>query len=118
MHEYSIVAALLELCEKHAKQNSTDRVTKVIVAFGERNGVEVELFKSAFETFKLDSETCKDSELVIKWRRVRLRCVTCGEESEPEGIIYNKCEYCGAENLEIISGKEMDLLSLEMEANE
>lgn len=117
MHEYSIVTALLELCENHAKSNQAKKVTKVVVALGERSGVEPQLLESAFEVFKLDS-VCAESELVIETKPMKFRCHSCGAEFSPKGIDFGSCEVCKAPNPELVGGKEMHLQSLEMEAED
>lgn len=114
MHEYSIVASLLELCEEHSRAHGAIKIHKVIIALGERSGVEPQLLRSAFDTFKLDSIGA-ESELVIEPRAVKLRCLACGVEFHPEGMEFGACKACGAKNPEMIEGKEMHLLSLEME---
>lgn len=114
MHEYSVVASLLELCEGHVQKNGGGKVLKVVVALGERSGVEPQLFRSAFEVFKLDS-VCLESELVLEQKRVRLRCRVCGAEKLPEGLDFGLCDFCDTGEMEMIEGGELHLMSLEME---
>ena len=52
MHEYSIVQSLLDQCEDNAKANDAKKVTKVVVKIGVMSGVEPDLLKTAFDTFK------------------------------------------------------------------
>ena len=52
MHEYSIVQALLDQCEEHAKANDSTKVTKVVTKIGKLSGFEPHLLETAFETFK------------------------------------------------------------------
>ena len=52
MHEYSVVQSLLESCEEHARVNEASKVTKVVVKIGVLSGVEPDLLKTAFDTFK------------------------------------------------------------------
>ena len=45
MHEYSVVQALLEQCETHAKANDATQIVEVTVKIGVQSGIEVHLFE-------------------------------------------------------------------------
>ncbi len=113
MHEYSIVSSLINMCEKYAKENSATKVTKLYVKIGKISGVEPELLKVAFDTFKNES-ICFDSELVMDIEDVVIKCLDCKTESVIQ-IKSFECPKCGSENFSIIAGEEMLLMSLEME---
>ena len=114
MHEYSVVASLMELCEEHARAHGAMSVQKVVVSIGERAGMDRSLFESAFEAFKLESEVCKESELEIVLEGVELSCRACGHRFSPQGMEYGECEQCQSSDLEMTKGKEMYLMSLEL----
>ena len=52
MHEYSLVAALVERVEDEARRKGACAVERIEVRIGDRAGVERELFATAFDTFK------------------------------------------------------------------
>ena len=52
MHEYSLVAALVERVEEAARTAGASSVERIQVSIGDRAGVERELFATAFDTFK------------------------------------------------------------------
>ena len=52
MHEFSIVDSLLHLAEERAAKNNAAKVTKPEIKIGVLSGVEPDLLKTAFETFK------------------------------------------------------------------
>lgn len=114
MHEYSIVTALIDMCETHAKANNATQVAKVKIALGERSGVEKTLVESAFHQFKLDSLYCKDSLLEIDYESVELSCRDCGESFIPAQFEYAQCVYCQSYNVVMTKGRELHLLSLEL----
>ncbi|WP_104697746.1 MULTISPECIES: hydrogenase/urease nickel incorporation protein HypA [unclassified Helicobacter] len=114
MHEYSVVASLIDLCEENAKANNAQKVAKVVVSIGERSGMDKSLFISAFETFREESSFCKNALLEIKEERVKLECQKCGEIFQPNGIAYGECIKCNSNALKMIEGKEMYLVSLEL----
>lgn len=93
MHEYSIVASLVDRAARESLAHQGAVVRKLYVRIGELAGVEVDLLATAFETFR-GHGPCAGAELAIArvpaiWecRRCRqpiatgdvLRCPTCGE---------------------------------------
>lgn len=61
MHELSIVESLIELCEENALNNKACNVQEIYVKIGRLSGIEVDLFKRCFETFKENSNICKNA---------------------------------------------------------
>lgn len=114
MHEYSIVRALIEQCEEHAKQNRADAISKVVVQVGVLSGVEPDLLETAFETFREASPVCRRAELVLNIQAVTVFCAACGRESRLQAHHY-VCPYCQSAEVTITDGKEMFLMQLEME---
>lgn len=113
MHEYSIVQALLNSCEEHAIKNEAEKVTKVVVKIGVMSGVEPDLLKTAFDTFK-ETTICEEAEFVMNIQSVLIKCHKCLKEST-----LNKLEYCCPEcqsiDLNIVDGEDMFLMQLELE---
>ena len=113
MHEYSIVQALLEQCEKHAKANHAKKVVKVVTKIGKLSGVEPHLLETAFETFK-EKTVCDGAEFVMNLQDLVLYCNTCKKESEQSEVRY-QCLHCQSTDVSVIDGEDMYLMTLEME---
>ena len=113
MHEYSIVQSLLDGCEDHARQNDATKVTKVVVKIGVMSGVEPDLLKIAFDTFK-EKTICEEALFIINIQKVKIRCNGCGRENELEKNEY-LCPGCQSTDLKIIDGEDMLLMQLELE---
>lgn len=113
MHEYSIVQSLIELCEENAEKYHAVRIDKVIIKIGVLSGVDPHLLKIAFDTFK-EKTICNNAQLMINIQPLIIQCNACGSKSELKKIIY-KCRQCGNVNVEVVDGKEMYLMRLEME---
>jgi hydrogenase nickel incorporation protein HypA/HybF len=73
MHEYSIVAALIDEVENHA---GGARVRRVQVCLGELSGVDAGLLATAFETFRART-VCDDADLVVRGAPARWACPRC-----------------------------------------
>ncbi|NOQ32415.1 MAG: hydrogenase maturation nickel metallochaperone HypA [Helicobacteraceae bacterium] len=113
MHEYSIVQALITSCEENATANNAQKVTKVFIKVGVMSGVEPELLKTAFDTFKYDT-VCEEAELNINVQAVVILCNSCEKESTLKKNEYC-CSFCQSIDIKILDGEEMYLMSLELE---
>ena len=113
MHEYSIVQSLLDSCEENAKANDASKVTKVVVKIGVMSGVEPELLKTAFDTFK-EKTVCESAEFIMNIQPILIRCDSCKSESTLEKLEYC-CPKCQSIELEVLDGEDMYLMQLELE---
>ncbi|MBN2964151.1 hydrogenase maturation nickel metallochaperone HypA [Sulfurospirillum sp. T05] len=113
MHEFSIVNALLDLCEKNAKENSASQVLKVEIKIGKLSGIEPHLLKTAFDTFK-EGTLCENAELLMHLQDLVLYCSTCKSESVLEKNEFY-CPKCNSVEVSVLDGEEMYLMRLEME---
>jgi len=116
MHEYSIVDSLLQLAQEHAIKNNAKKVTKLEIKIGVLSGVEPELLKTAFDTFK-EGTMCEDAEFIMKIQPVVIRCKDCQTQTTLKKDEY-LCPKCKSGNLEIIDGEDMYLMSLELETDD
>lgn len=113
MHEYSIVQSLLGLCEENAKKHKATKVNKVTIKIGKLSGVEPQLLETAFEAFKCDG-VCQEAQLEMILQDLVIECLECGQTSV---ITDNElfCHSCKSTKANIIDGKEMYLMQLELE---
>lgn len=114
MHEYSIVAALIEQCESIAKQNNATKIDEITLSVGERSGVEIELLKRAFEAFAEESTICSGAKLIIERQEVLLECKKCGKQTSAQNLKYSQCAHCQSDEVEIIKGRDIVLMRLNM----
>ncbi|KJF84679.1 hydrogenase maturation nickel metallochaperone HypA [Photobacterium phosphoreum] len=113
MHEYSIVGALIEQCEQHARDNNADKVTRVAIKVGILSGVEPALLETAFQTFKLES-ICHEAEFEMNIQPLVLSCLECGQETtHTERSII--CQHCGSNRTHVLDGEDLMLMQLEVE---
>ncbi|NPB05393.1 MAG: hydrogenase maturation nickel metallochaperone HypA [Aquificae bacterium] len=116
MHEFSLVSSLMMLIEEQARLHNAKRVTKVVLGVGRFSGVEPDLLKLAFDTFK-EKTICEDAELVLEIEELTLRCRDCGKESVLRERPTKKCPSCGSLNTEFVAGRDLYLKSLELETD-
>lgn len=114
MHEYSIVAALVDQVAAAARAHPAATVKRVHVAIGELAGVERELLATAFQTFR-DHTVCAQAELVIEPRPARWRCPRCQAELARGAVL--RCAACRVP-ARLETGDEIILQRVELDAGD
>jgi hydrogenase nickel incorporation protein HypA/HybF len=114
VHEYSIVAALVDQVEREAHARGACAVHRVHVDIGELAGVECDLLSTAYETFR-GGTVCANAPLQIHHVAARWRCRGCGRPV-PSGSIL-RCEHCG-QPARLDQGDEITLSRIEMEVSD
>ncbi len=113
MHELAICQALIDQVEGLARDNNAQVVKTIWLNVGPLSGAEIPLLKHAYP-LAVAGTIAEGAELIIEAMAIRVRCKTCGEESEATA---NRllCAECGDYHTELISGDEMVLASLEFD---
>lgn len=111
MHEYSIVASLIDTAEGEARSRGASRIHRLFVDIGELAGVEIDLLELAFATFS-DGTACDGADLEIRHRPARWSCPGCARVIAA-GLVL-RCEKC-ARPARLSQGDEIVLTRIEME---
>ncbi|MBK2001195.1 MULTISPECIES: hydrogenase maturation nickel metallochaperone HypA [Campylobacter] len=114
MHELSIVESLIDLCEENALVNNAKDIQEIYINIGRLSGVEVDLFKRCFETFKENSQFCKNAKLFIEITPLEILCLKCDQKSILKENIF-KCPCCSSIDYKIIQGEDLHLMRLIMQ---
>lgn len=112
VHEYSIVASLIDRVQQEAEAHAAARVHRLHVKIGELSGVELDLLKTAFDTFR-ERTICDGAELSIETVTPVWSCPGCSRDIERGSIL--RCETCGRP-ARLVRGDEIILERIEMEA--
>ena len=112
MHEYSIISALVDQVQA-ARAGAPEQalVQKVHVAIGELAGVDVELLKTAFTTFR-PRTVCEEAELLVRSVAAEWRCPRC-QQALARGAVLS-CPSCGRP-ARLTAGDEIILERIELE---
>ena len=113
MHEYSIVAALLDRVNAEARARDASRVFRLTVRIGELAGVDVDLFETAYETFR-ERSICDGAELVVRRVAAVWCCPHCHASITPGQPL--RCPTCDVP-AQLSAGDEIILDRIEMEAS-
>jgi hydrogenase nickel incorporation protein HypA/HybF len=111
MHEYSIVQALFDQIERAAHERQAIAVRKVRVKIGELAGVEVDLLRTAYETFRART-ICEEAALDVEQVPARWSC-PADHGDIPRGRPLS-CPTCGRP-ARLAAGDEIVLEQLELE---
>lgn len=118
MHELSICEVLITtiLTEMDRIKPPPRRLLKVRVVLGELRQVVPECLQFAYEELSKGTPA-EGSTLEIVHRPVTARCRQCGWEGEIKDKLF-LCGRCEAANVEVLTGKELYLDSLEIDQDD
>ncbi len=91
MHEYSLVQSLVQRVEEESRARQAIAVHGVKVSVGELAGVDPELFRTAYETFRAGT-ICEDAALELVTWPASWSCPACGRTFAPGDIL--RCSTC------------------------
>ena len=113
MHELSLCQALIDQVERIAQEQGAVGVATITVGIGSLSGVEPLLLQQAYP-LACAGTIAEAAELHVRNLPVRVRCRTCGVESDavPNRLI---CAACGDWHTDLVSGDEMLLERVELE---
>ena len=111
MHEYSLIQSLVERVETEAAARSASAVHRLRVRIGEHAGVDVDLFKTAYLTFR-ERTVCEHAALDVVVVPVEWACSACGARIEQGRPL--RCPDCLAPAT-LVAGDEIILDRIEME---
>ena len=116
MHELSICQALVDQLEGIAAQHPGKQVAEVYLGIGPLSGVVPQLLNDAFSVARAGS--CADAAtLHIHESKIIVRCLSCSKQS-PATANRLLCSHCGEWQTELVSGDELLLERVELEAFE
>ncbi len=110
MHELSLSGAIVNTAVKHARGR---KVTSVNLRVGRLRQVVPDTLEFYFEFVARDT-VCEGAQLEQEVVDARLRCIPCDREWTIE-IPAFRCPTCGASDVEIASGNEFEIESIEVE---
>jgi len=114
MHELALCQALMNQVESIAAERNARSVVSIVIGMGPLSGVEAQLLQHAYPVASAGT-VAEGAQLVIEDLPVRVSCTQCGEESDalPNKLV---CKHCGDWRTTLISGDELLLMRVELEA--
>lgn len=113
MHEYSITQSLLSLALEKANEAKASKITKINVVLGELSGVVVECVQFYFDFLSKDT-IASGASLSFERTPTKLRCRNCDVVFLPGNYNWS-CPDCQEASIEIVSGRECYMESIEVD---
>ncbi|NBX29543.1 hydrogenase maturation nickel metallochaperone HypA [bacterium] len=117
MHELSIASRVVELAAEHCRAAAARRVVAVRLRIGRLACVHEQALRFSFDLAR-EGTPLDTAVLHVVEVPVTVWCPTCAAERTLPGIQHFACPICGTPTGDIRAGKEIDLDSLELEAEE
>ncbi len=114
MHELSIALSILDMAAEEAQRHGGVRIRAVHLRLGPLAGVVKEALLSAFELAR-EAESFGDAALIIEDMPIVARCSSCNAERRVVAIDQLCCVECGTPTPDIVSGRELEVVALEIE---
>lgn len=111
MHEYSVVASLVDRVQREVELHPGAIVRRVHLRIGQLAGIEIPLLRTAFETFR-ERTVCDGAALEIATVAAAWRCARCDRAIEPGAIL--RCPACNRP-AKLVAGDDLTLERIEME---
>lgn len=116
MHELSIAKSLIELACEHARGEGARKVSRISVRLGSQSVVMRSLY------FCFESATkgtlCEGAVLDIEEVPLSAYCPACNEAKLLPTRTSFRCPDCGTPTPKVLTGREMQLVSLNLEFDE
>jgi hydrogenase nickel incorporation protein HypA/HybF len=114
MHELTIARHLVDLACEHAREQGADRVKSLQVRLGILSG----MLKPLYFCFDAASRgtMCEGAALEIDEVPLTVMCPRCAVPKTPRTRHIFRCPTCGSPTPRVVTGREMQLVSLELES--
>jgi hydrogenase nickel incorporation protein HypA/HybF len=113
MHEFSIAQNIVDIIQDQMKIHQLSRVENVRLRVGALRSVQIDSLCFSFNLLT-DGSPLEGARLEVEEVPLKGRCVACGQQVTMESWLDN-CSLCGGPRLEIVSGKELDVMAIEGE---
>jgi hydrogenase nickel incorporation protein HypA/HybF len=113
VHEYSITESILSLAMEKANEAQAGKITRLNLVLGELSGVAGDCVRQYFEILGKNT-LAGGAVLSFETRPTMLKCRKCAKAFLPADHNW-ACPDCREANVEIVSGRECYLESIEVE---
>lgn len=114
MHELGLVSGILETVGKTAREAAASRVVSVSLRIGDMAEVNPETMAFAWDVLREDDPLCCEATMEVAYVHPGSVCLDCGEEFEHDRF-HMRCPVCGSADTVLVAGREMDIVSIEIE---
>ena len=114
MHELSIALSIVEVAWEECAQRGGARLRAVHLRIGPLAGIVPDALR--FSWVAACAETpLEGSQLLIEQVPLKIHCPACQAQHQLGRIYPLRCPACGADQVDIVQGKELEVVALEVE---
>jgi hydrogenase nickel incorporation protein HypA/HybF len=113
MHELSIAMSIVEMAQEEGERHG-GQVSVVHVKIGPLSGVVKNALLSSYEMASCDTPL-HGSQLVVEEVPVVIYCAHCQAERTLSSMQWFCCSVCGTPSNEVLHGRELEVVSLEIQ---
>ena len=114
MHELSIAVSMVEMASEEALRLGAVRVNALHLKLGPLSGVVKDALLFSYEV-ACNGTLLEGSDLIIEEVPVVIYCSRCQAERRLESIQLFRCPVCMELTPEVVSGRELEFVSMEIE---
>ena len=114
MHELSIALSIVDRATEEVERHPGALVSAVHLRVGALSGVIKEALLFSWE-IACQGSSVEGSRLVIEDVPVTILCARCQKETETHSLQAFSCSTCGQFSSEVIRGRELEVVALELE---
>jgi hydrogenase nickel incorporation protein HypA/HybF len=111
MHELSIAQNIIDIVSDQMKIHNLSRVQTVSLRIGLMRCVVIESLNFSFDVL-ISGSALEGAHLEVEEVPIKGRCLGCGQEFTLKSWM-DDCPLCRGVRVEIISGKELDIVAIE-----
>ena len=115
MHELSIAQSIVEMVEEVARREGATRVSSINLRLGAMSSVVEEALQFSFEVVAAGT-VAEGARLAVEQVSLVVFCPTCDAESTLSSPVFT-CPRCGHPAHTLVSGKELEVTSVELEGD-
>ena len=116
MHELALARSLVDMVEEYALEHNATRVNRINLRLGEMSA----MTRALHFCFGAVSQgtACEGALLAIEEVPLTVFCSHCDEVKQPSGRYSFRCVDCGMPTPRVVTGKELQLVSIELSESE
>src|SRR5438552_4198388 len=115
MHELSVAMSILDIASNEGERQGGGRVAAIHLKLGPLSGVAKESLRSAYQLAR-EASALSAAELVIEDAPLVVACLGCRARRTLPSPQELRCPVCGTPTPDVIHGREMQLVALEIES--
>ncbi|MBI4733911.1 MAG: hydrogenase maturation nickel metallochaperone HypA [Rubrobacteridae bacterium] len=114
MHEMGLTQSIIDIAVDHAERANANKITQINVKAGDFMSIVEDSLQFAFTYLSSDS-IASGAQLVVERIPIIIHCDNCDSDSEVDKTDIHICPNCGECFVQLVSGREFYVDSIEVE---